>query len=246
VNTWRKRALIAVPGAIIVVYAAIFVYTEWINDPADPLTVDDARELASATEPTASTVTTDASAPTADVTDGTGSELDGVWTISAGSEFGYRVKEVLGGVDTEAVGRGEDITGSIVIAGTRVTDGSFTVEVATIASDNSMRDGQFRGRVMETEQFPEASFELTSAIELSAVPPIDGEVNAAATGDLTLHGVTRSVTFEVTAVRGNRRIAVVGSIPVVFADYGIDNPSNGAVTTEDDGVLEFNLGFERA
>ena len=233
-NKWLKRVLIAVPVAIIVVYAAIFVYTEWINDPADPISVADARELANATDAVPTTVI-----------DGPVADTDGDWAISAGSEFGYRVKEVLGGVDTEAVGRGQDISGSITIAGTQVTDGSFTVEVATIASDNSMRDGQFRGRVMETERFPEASFALTSPIELSAVPPIDGEVSAAATGELTLHGVTRLVTFEVTAVRGSQRIAVVGSIPVVFADYDIDNPSNGAVTTEDDGVLEFNLGFEQ-
>jgi polyisoprenoid-binding protein YceI len=245
VNKWLKRALISVPVAIIVVYAAIFVYTEWINDPADPLTVADARELANAPDATASTITTVASATTADVTDRTGAETDGVWTISAGSEFGYRVKEVLGGVGTEAVGRGEGIAGSITIAGTQVTEGSFTAEVATIASDNSMRDGQFRGRVMETEQFPDASFELTSPIDLSTLPPVDGEVTALATGDLTLHGVTRPVTFEVTAVRGSQRIAVVGSIPVAFGDYDIDNPSNGAVTTEDDGMLEFNLGFEQ-
>jgi len=244
VNKWLKRALIGVPAAIIVVYAAIFVYTEWINDPADPLSVDDARELASAPDATAGAAT-EASATTVGVTDRTGAETDGVWTISAGSEFGYRVKEILGGVDTEAVGRGDDITGSITIAGTQVTAGSLTVDVATIASDNSMRDGQFRGRVMETERFPEASFELTSPIELSAVPPVDGQVTARATGDLTLHGVTQSVTFEVTAVRGTQRIAVVGSMPVVFADYDIDNPSNGAVTTEDDGLLEFNLGFEQ-
>lgn len=256
-NTWLKRALVAVPVAIIVVYAAIFVYTEWINDPADPLTVEDARELANATEPTSradpvviitnAQRTTEIRESTAStVTDPPAAETDGVWTIGAGSQFGYRVKEVLGGVDTEAVGRGQDISGSITIAGTQVTAGSFTVEVATIASDNSMRDDQFRGRVMETERFPEASFDLTFPIEIGAVPPLDGEVTALATGDLTLHGVTQSVTFEVTAVRGSQRIAVVGSIPVVFADYDIDNPSNGAVTTEDDGVLEFSLGFEQA
>ena len=251
-NKWLKRALISVPAAIVLVYAAIFVYTEWINDPADPLTVVDARELANATDPPAPTELPNATASTATgalatggATDDSGAETDGVWTISVGSEFGYRVNEVLGGVDAEAVGRGQDITGSITISGTQVTDGSFTVQVATITSDNSMRDGQFRGRVMETEQFPEATFTLTAPIELRAVPPVDSDVTATATGDLTLHGVTRSVTFDVTAVRGSQRIAVVGSIPVVFADYDIDNPSNGAVTTEDNGMLEFNIGFEQ-
>ena len=246
-NTWLRRVLVAVPAVIIVVYAAIFVYTKWINDPADPLTIADARELANATEPPA----TAAAGPGGPGPGSSGSAsasaslTDGVWTIGAGSEFGYRVDEVLGGVDTEAVGRGDDIAGSITIEGAAVSAASFTVQVATIASDNSMRDGQFRGRVMETDRFPEASFTLTGPIELGAIPAVDGELTATATGDLTLHGVTQPVTFEITAVRGSRRIAVVGTVPVVFADYGIDNPSNGAVTTQDNGLLEFNLGFEQ-
>lgn len=168
-----------------------------------------------------------------------------MWTITAGSEFGYRVKEILGGIDTEAVGRGGDITGTIMIDGATVSAAAFTVQVATIASDNSMRDGQFRGRVMETEDFPTESFELTEPIDVGEVPAVNGEVATTATGNLTLHRVTRPVTFEITAVRGPQRIAVVGSIPVVFADYGIDNPSNSAVATRDNGLLEFNLGFEQ-
>lgn len=34
-----------------------------------------------------------------------------------------------------------------------------------------------------------------------------------------------------------------GTIPVKFADYKIDNPSGGPVTTEDHGVVEFLLVF---
>ena len=59
-------------------------------------------------------------------------------------------------------------------------------------------------------------------------------------------GVTREVTFEVTAEATAERIGVLGNIPVLFSDYDIDNPSFGAVTTEDDGLLEFVLVFERA
>jgi polyisoprenoid-binding protein YceI len=264
VNKWLKRALIAVPVVIVLVYAAIFVYTKWINDPAPKLTIDDARELALGTDPattdvvvvesavpatteavpasTEATVTNAAAETTSAVPP---SETDGVWTITSGSEFGYRVKEVLGGVDAEAVGRGEDITGSITIDGANVIEGTFEVQVGTIASDNGMRDGQFRGRVMETDEFPTASFELTEPIDFGKVPAVNGEVTTTATGNLTLHGVTQPVTFDVTAVRGPQRIAVVGSIPIVFGDYDIDNPSNSAVTTRDNGLLEFNLGFEQ-
>ena len=66
-----------------------------------------------------------------------------------------------------------------------------------------------------------------------------------ATGDLTLHGVTKSVTFEVKATFKNGRIGVLGQIPVTFADYDISNPSFASVTTEDHGLLEFVLVFVR-
>ena len=39
--------------------------------------------------------------------------------------------------------------------------------------------------------------------------------------------------------------SVTGSIPIVFADYNIDNPSGGPAQTEDNGLLEFALNFEK-
>ena len=58
--------------------------------------------------------------------------------------------------------------------------------------------------------------------------PADGDtVTATATGDLTLHGTTKPVTFDVQATYKNGLIGVLGQIPIVFADYGIPNPSIG-------------------
>jgi hypothetical protein len=41
-------------------------------------------------------------------------------------------------------------------------------------------------------------------------------------------------------------ISVSGTIPVTFADYGIDNPSGGPATTSDSGSLEFLLNVTHA
>ncbi len=82
---------------------------------------------------------------------------------------------------------------------------------------------------METAEFPTATFVLTEPIDFGQVPPEGEQITATATGDLTLHGVTRSVTFEVTAQIENGRVGVLGNIPVLFADYEIDNPSFGPV-----------------
>ena len=51
------------------------------------------------------------------------------------------------------------------------------------------------------------------------------------------------MTFDVTAQATGGKIGVLGSIPVLFSDYGIANPSYGTVKTEDDGLIEFVLVF---
>ena len=255
--------------AVLGVYGGILVYTKVINDPADALTTEDlgnvftddstvttvAPTTTVATNPTttaASDPTTTAIAPTtsaASSADATAGALDGVWNVDptdANTTFGYRVKEVLGGVDTTATGRGNEIDGSITVAGTTVTEGSFTVQVASITSDRSQRDGQFTGRIMQTSQFPTATFTITQPVDLGTIPADGQQVTASVTGDLTLHGVTNSVTFDVTAQTDGTTIGVLGEIPIVFADYGIDNPSTGFVTTEDNGLLEFILVFTPA
>ncbi|MGI9080611.1 MAG: YceI family protein [Acidimicrobiales bacterium] len=68
-------------------------------------------------------------------------------------------------------------------------------------------------------------------------------IRAKATGDLTLHGVTRSVTSDLKAQRDGANIKANGAIPVVFADYNISNPSGGPATTADNGLLEFLVVF---
>ena len=47
-----------------------------------------------------------------------------------------------------------------------------------------------------------------------------------------------------TARLSNGQVQVTGSIPITFADYGIDNPSFGPASVGDDGTLEFLLVFE--
>lgn len=269
---WLKWGLIAALAVVVVGYGAIFLYAKVINDSPDELdegdldaalsidgtapdASDEPDESDDAPEPEDADDAPESSAPTpAEEAPGTTEPPaaedapagEGEWVATDASEFGYRVKEVLFGVDTEAVGRSNQITGSITIGGTAVTSGSFTVDVATIESDDGRRDNQFRGRIMNTAEFPDAVFTLTEPIELGVEAVEGAEATAQATGDLTLKGVTNTVTFEVQAKLENDRIGVLGSIPVVFEDYGIDNPSFGGITTEDNGVLEFVLVFEPA
>lgn len=236
------KIIIAVVGVVVLTYGTIFVYANFINDPEAALTTADLNQAVTATTTNGTaSVTTVVAAPTTTLPVG----LEGRWRATEDSELGYRVDEVLFGVVTQGVGRTNQITGELVITQTAITTASFEVEVASIRSDDSRRDGQFRGRIMNTAEFPTARFELTAPIELGSLPTAGEQITATAVGELTLRGETRPVTFEVTAQHSDTRIGVLGEISILFADYLIANPSISGIAVEDEGKLEFVLVFER-
>jgi polyisoprenoid-binding protein YceI len=164
--------------------------------------------------------------------------LDGTWKVTNGSQAGYRVKEVLFGQNSEAVGRTTAVTGQLTIAGTTVSDTTVTVDLTKVSSDKDRRDSQFHGRIMSTATHPTATFKLSQVI---TIPASGARVTTKATGDLTLKSTTKSAVADIQAERGGATIRVSGSIPVTFADWNIPNPSFGPVTTEDHGLIEFLL-----
>jgi polyisoprenoid-binding protein YceI len=179
-------------------------------------------------------------------TPGTGEPVgvDGRWTVEPSESFvGYRVVEVLFGQDTEGVGRTSEVSGELTIAGTEVTAATFEADMASLESDDERRDRQFRGRIMDTENFPTATFTLTEPIELGEVPADGVRVTATASGELTLRDTTNPVTFDIEAQKNGSTIQVVGSTDIVFADYGIPDPSTTGISTQDHGLLEFDLRF---
>lgn len=173
--------------------------------------------------------------------------LDGTWTVTSGSQAGYRVNETLAGQSTTAVGRTSAVTGSLTISGTSVTSASFTVQMASVTSDRSQRDQQFSGRIMDTAQYPTGTFVLTKPIALGTVPAVGKTVTVTATGKLTLHGTTRQVTFSMSAKRTATEIAVTGDIPISYGDFNIDNPSfGGFVSVGNSGTVEFLIVAAKA
>ena len=254
---WIKWVVLGGVAAVVLFFAGIFVYTNFINDSPDGL---DGSDLAAALNETNDTVVSDTttnststestptndSGTTSEVPSGEVPSFDGDWVPTTASEFGYRVEEVLAGVNTTAVGRSNEIEGLLTIDGTTASVIDITVQIENITSDDSRRDGQFSGRIMNAAEFPTAEFRITEPIDFGQIPAGDEQVTATAAGELTLRGVTNPVTFEVTAQTTDGRIGVLGSIPVLFEDYGIDNPSFGVIATEDNGLVEFVLVFDRA
>jgi polyisoprenoid-binding protein YceI len=227
---WKRWTLVGVVVALLVLVGGPFVYIHFIEGKAPaPLTIND-------------TIPTDASAtPTTAL-----SSLDGTWKVASGSLVRYRVKETLIGQSNTAVGKTTAVTGQFALAGATVPTASFSVDMTQVTSDRSQRDGQFQSRIMDTSDFPTATFVLTSPISLGAVPANNVVITPKATGKLTLHGTTKTVTFTLTAERTGNNVKVNGSIPITFSDYNIDNPSGGPASVGNTGTLEFLLLLAKA
>jgi polyisoprenoid-binding protein YceI len=227
---WKRWGVIGVVTALVIVVGGPFVYFHFIQGSAPaPLSIND-------------TIPTDASAtPTTAL-----GSLDGTWKVASGSLVRYRVKETLLGQSATAVGSTTAVTGQFVLAGTSVSPASFSVDMTKVSSDRSQRDGQFQGRIMDTADFPTASFVLTSPIALGTVPKDDVVITPKATGKLTLHGTTKTITITLNAERSGNNIKVNGSVPITFSDYNIDNPSGGPASVGNSGTLEFLLVLSKA
>jgi polyisoprenoid-binding protein YceI len=244
-----KKIVIGVVVLVALVLGGSFLYAKVFNKADAEFNQGDVIDKLNGTTTTAAVVV-DSSTPTSDTagptTTAAPAGVDGNWAIAADSEVGYRVNESINGFDTTANGRTNAITGQFTIDGTKAMAGDWTVDMTTFKSDESRRDGQFKGRIMAVDQFPTSTFTLTQPIDFGAVPADGQTITASATGDLTLRGTTKSVTFDLQATFKNGRIGVLGQIPVVFADYGIPNPSIATIVTEDNGLLEFVLIFDKA
>jgi polyisoprenoid-binding protein YceI len=194
--------------------------------------------------------------PTASSSSASGG-LDGTWTIDAtsgslaegtSSFAGYRVKEELAGTGANtAVGRTQNVSGSMTIDGTAITAMQVTVDMTTLQSDDGRRDQRLRTDGLQTDQFPTATFTLTQPIEVDSVPKEHQTIQAVAVGDLTLHGVTRSVQVSVQAQRNGDEIEAIGSVDVALTDYGIQAPTGFLVLSiANTGTIELHLLFQRA
>ena len=181
--------------------------------------------------------------------------IAGVWTLQtsdssvdllkdpAVSFAGFRVDEVLaGGIgDFTAVGRTADVSGELELTDTALVAAEVTVDLTTLRTDNEYRDRRIQ-QALDTAGFPDTVFTLTEPVEL----PDQTAFSGIAVGELTIKGTTNSAAFQLDTKLLDGTLVVVGSAPVVFADYGVEAPTAPIViSVEDHGIIEFQLLFTR-
>ena len=178
----------------------------------------------------------------------------GHWTIADGSVVGYRVRERLASLsaDSDAVGRTNGITGSATIA---ASGGALSVTDADVHGRHDVpreRPPDARQpppqRRHRDRQLPDLDLQAhDQPVALPAAAASGTQFDVTLHGDLTLHGVTKTVDIPAKAQLNGSQIQVVGTLSFPFSDYEINAPNiGGFVAVQDHGTLEFQVNLAKA
>jgi polyisoprenoid-binding protein YceI len=172
------------------------------------------------------------------------SDLSGTYVLDpAHTRLGFVARHAM---ITKVRGGFNEFEGTAVLDGSDFTKstGQLTIQASSIDTRNEQRDAHLRSNdFLAMEEYPQITFVATN---LRQAGPTTLEV----TGDLTISGVTNSITipfeFEAAATDpfGNLRVGFEGSAVINRKDYGITwNAAleTGGVLVSDKITLEFEV-----
>jgi len=155
------------------------------------------------------------------------------------SQIGFKIRHLV----AKSSGRFTKFEGAITVVAkdTAKTKGEVTIDAASINTGNAARDKHLRGAdFFEVEKFPTITFKSTAVKEVEK-----GKLQV--TGDLTMHGVTKSITFPITNA-GTRAGMKPGSVVAGFIDGALKINRNDFGIKTYPGVLgddvEISLDIE--
>ena len=153
------------------------------------------------------------------------------WTISDKSKATVSVREQLASFNfpSDAVLVATGATGAfqLNINGTFASSSKITFNVNSLTSDASLRDGFVKMTVLNTRQFPTATFVPAKVTGLTLPLPASGTFTFTLAGKLTIHGVDKDVTFDVKATRAGSDLTATATLnpTIKFGDFGMPLPA---------------------
>jgi polyisoprenoid-binding protein YceI len=164
----------------------------------------------------------------------------------------YRARETFAGqpAPSEAVGATKQVSGAVVLT----SDGSIvpgeskiTVDLSTLASDRGQRDNFIKRNTLQTTQYPNAELVIRDVTDLLRPLPTMGADTFQLLGDLTVHGVTLPVQWDVQAQFTPEDVAGTATTRVKITDFGMQTPRTATVlSVEDDLGLELSFRARRS
>jgi polyisoprenoid-binding protein YceI len=158
--------------------------------------------------------------------------------VSDQSEVRYVAEEELVGQGANtAIGSTSAFIGSLYFDadGNPLACSRWDADLRTLVSDSSRRDNFLYSNTLQTETYPLATFILTS-VEGLTTPIGADEQTITLIGDLTIHGVTKSVSWSATVKLDGELLTGSASTSFLLADFGMEEPNVGSVVSIDDVI----------
>lgn len=171
------------------------------------------------------------------------------YALTPESEARFVVREQLAGatLPNDAIGSTRALSGTIVLDAAGKVDRAasrIVVQLDSLKSDQERRDRYIKRRTLVTDSFPTAELVPTELRGFPAKLPASGAFTFTVVGDLTVHGVTRPTSWDVSANVAGGVVSGTATTHLQFADFGMDRPRVAIVlSVVDDIKLEFDFKF---
>jgi polyisoprenoid-binding protein YceI len=164
------------------------------------------------------------------------------------SEVRFTIDELLLGNPNPVVGKTSQVAGDLLVdfdhpANTQL--GPIRINVRTLATDNEIRNRVLRSQILQSESdaYEFAEFVPNSLVNLPAQLTIGEPLTFQIAGRLTLHGVTRAVTFDATVTPVSQTVLQgTASAVVIYKDFNMNIPeAPGVANVSDEVHLEIDF-----
>jgi polyisoprenoid-binding protein YceI len=167
-----------------------------------------------------------------------------LFTIDAsGSDATFTLNEVLFGQPNTVVGKTSSVAGQILVNRTNAAQsqvGEIKVDLSTLVTDSDLRNRQIQNHILETSD-PSNQYATFVATSLNGLPSgvtVGQPISFRIVGNLTIHGVTRSVTFDARVTEQSAtELTGQAQTTIRYADFGISIPQVPTVTGVSDTVV---------
>ncbi|MBY9077446.1 YceI family protein [Paenibacillus sp. HN-1] len=167
-------------------------------------------------------------------------QFNGQWTIADASKVYWSVttsRETVNFVD-------DAVTGSwtVDLNDPSAMKGEGKVDMSGLDSGNGQRDEHVKSDdFLAIGTYPESAFTAASFSELPKEWTEGTSVPVEIKGNLTVKGISKEVVFKSEAAYSGGQLLLSGTTQVTFSDFGMTNPHNVVLETENEFEVRLEL-----
>jgi polyisoprenoid-binding protein YceI len=229
------------PAATAAIAPTTAAYATAVNTAAIPGTATAGAPVATATSPAAS-------APSGTTAATTGGAKFAIAADQSQAQVTVNEKFANLPAPSDAVLTTNAIQGQIVLGpDTKPTDASkIQVDLRTLKSDKTQRDNFIRQNTLQSDQFPLAEYTITGVEQWNGPLQNGQQATFKLVGQMTIHGVTKPVTFDTTATMNGDTLNGTAKTSFTFEDFGMTAPKVAIVTANDKIDLVMTIVAKKA